>query len=105
MARYERTAHVSVSPDDVFDYLSDSRNLPACAGPVRVDDRERRIEWSLAGATDARGAIAVAEEAIGALLTLELHTGVLEDERVAKGLERALAHLARALEELGSARR
>jgi hypothetical protein len=105
LARYERTAHVSVSPDDVFDYLSDPRNLPACAGLVRVDDRARRIEWRLAGAIDGGGAIDVAEEAIGALLTLELHTGALEDDGAAKGLERALACLARALEERGSARR
>jgi hypothetical protein len=109
VASYERSAHLSLSPDDVFLFLADVRNLPGFPGALltdvwlRVDERDRRIEWGGTEAPGVRGAIAITEEAVGTRLTIELHTPDAADEGVTKDLERALERLACAAEERGSA--
>jgi hypothetical protein len=110
VASYERTAHVSVAPEDLFRFICDARNFPRRPDAryddlwIRLDDRDCRIDWGLRADASIRGFIEVIEEAIGSRLTLSVCTDALPDQGVMKDLERTLEILAAAVEERSSAR-
>jgi len=100
MAEYEHTLLVNASPDDVFDYISDVRNMPNYlptthhaesqgAGRVRVqgevrgrtydsdgwlrlDRTEHRMEWGSDGENQYSGWMEVEGDASGSAVTVHL---------------------------------
>jgi uncharacterized membrane protein len=127
MPDYQRSAKVKASPDSLFDYLSDIRNLPKyfnrmtsakSAGPdevhvtaevhgkeeegkaeFHVDKTARKLQWSSEGPNDYHGELAVAGQGNSSEVAVKLHTKSTEKEQIEQGLQRTIENIVRLVEE------
>ena len=125
MGDFEKSGLVHAPAQQLFDFLSDVRNLPRylarmtsaepagegvhveAVGPggrheagdawFRVDDATRRIAWGSEGVTDYRGELEVSGDDAASTVSLRLHTG-FEGGDTDADLEGALANIQRLVE-------
>lgn len=125
MGDYEKSQDVAAPAQQLFDYLSDVRNLPkymnsmTSAEPAdgeavhttaevdgqtvegeawfRVDQDARRLEWGSEGNSGYRGALDVTGDTISTV-TVSLHTEEVESERITQGLLETLSEIKRLVE-------
>lgn len=127
MGDYQHAATVRCEPDDLFDYLADSRRLPdyfeamITAEPagdqaVRVvaevegqrregeawlqhDTQARTMRWGAEGAHNYHGELAITDDGTGqSTVTVTLHTERADGPGIRAGLEQTLANIKRQIE-------
>jgi hypothetical protein len=127
MADYQRTATVKASPDALFNYLSDIRNLPkyfnsmtsaesagkdevhvtarvhgkeeAGNAEFHVDKASRKLRWSSEGPNDYRGELEVSGEGNSSQVAVKLHTTRGEAQEIEAGLQKTLDNIVRLVEQ------
>ncbi len=127
MGDYQRTANVKASPDALFNYLSDIRNLPKyfssmtsaeAAGPnevsvtakvhgeekkgkaeFHVDKAARKIRWSSEGPNNYHGELEVTGQGSSSEVAVKLHTERVEGDQIEQGLQKTVDNIVRLVEE------
>ena len=126
MGSYRYTESADLSPQRVFDYLADVRNLPrylpsmTTAEPeggdrvhveatvdgrteageawMRVDREQRRIEWGSEGPNDYHGKLEISDQGPErCTIELELHTVRAEGPEIEQGVRHAVDGLIKAI--------
>ena len=130
MPDYQRSAKVKASPDALFDYLSDIRNLPKyfsrmtsakSAGPeevqvtadvhgkqeegkakFHVDKSAKKLKWSSEGPNDYHGELEVTGDGNASEVTVKLHAKRTEREEIELGLQKTVDNIVRLVEQHGT---
>lgn len=130
MGDYERSTEVDAPAQQLFDYLSDVRNLPKYMGSMtsaepaegeavhvtanvngttkegeawfRVDAEAQHLEWGSEGDSGYRGKLDVTGDDATSTVTVSLHTEEVESDRINQGLEATLDEI-KSLVEAGPA--
>jgi uncharacterized membrane protein len=126
MSDYQRSAKVEASPDALFDYLSDIRNLPkyfssmtsaesagqneVCVtakvngkeeegkAEFHVDKAGKKIRWSSEGPNDYHGELEVKGEGNSSEVAVKIHTIRGEKQQIEQGLQKTVDNIVRLVE-------
>lgn len=130
MGDYQRSAKVKASPEQLFDFLSDVRNLPKymnrmtsaeAAGPnevrvsanvqgkevagkaeFHVDRAAKQIRWSSEGPNDYHGELIVSGKGDTSEVAVKLHTTRAEGPEIDEGLKNTVDNIVRLVEKSSS---
>lgn len=127
MGDYQRAANVKASPDALFNYLADIRNLPKYfnrmtsanasdpdevhvtadvhgkqvegVAKFHVDHAAKKLHWSSEGPNNYHGELSVTGQGDTSEVNVTIHTSRVEGKEIEDGIQRTLDNIVRLVQQ------